>query len=86
MSTAIGFSSNQPRKASGTEVTEGKIDHSRYVEVAAKLTERFKFKSVAITLRESGLMELHDGEPGNPLERLEDARDVHHAALVARCS
>jgi 2-dehydro-3-deoxygluconokinase len=40
-------------KASGTEVTEGKIDHGRYVEVAAKLTERFKFKGVAITLRES---------------------------------
>ena len=40
-------------KAGATEVTEGKIDHRRYVEVAAKLTERFKFKGVAITLRES---------------------------------
>jgi len=40
-------------KAGTTEVTEGKIDHGRYVEVAAKLTERFKFKGVAITLRES---------------------------------
>ena len=40
-------------KASGTEVTHGKIDHSRYIEVAGKLTERFKFKGVAITLRES---------------------------------
>jgi 2-dehydro-3-deoxygluconokinase len=40
-------------KASGTEVTEGKIDHNRYVQVAKKLTERFKFKGVAITLRES---------------------------------
>ena len=40
-------------KASDTEVTEGKIDHNRYIEVAAKLTERFKFKGVAITLRES---------------------------------
>ena len=40
-------------KATGAEVTEGKIDHSRYVEVAKKLTERFKFKGVAITLRES---------------------------------
>jgi 2-dehydro-3-deoxygluconokinase len=40
-------------KASGTEVTEGKIDHSRYIEVATQLTERFKFKGVAITLRES---------------------------------
>ena len=40
-------------KASGTEVTEGKIDHGRYLQVAKKLTERFKFKGVAITLRES---------------------------------
>jgi 2-dehydro-3-deoxygluconokinase len=40
-------------KASGAEVTEGKIDHGRYVEVAGRLTERFKFKGVAITLRES---------------------------------
>lgn len=40
-------------KAVGTEVTEGKIDHSRYLQVAKKLTERFKFKGVAITLRES---------------------------------
>ena len=40
-------------KAGGAEVTEGKIDHGRYIEVAQKLTERFKFKGVAITLRES---------------------------------
>jgi 2-dehydro-3-deoxygluconokinase len=40
-------------KAAGTEVTEGKIDHDRYVTVAKKLTDRFKFKGVAITLRES---------------------------------
>jgi len=40
-------------KAGSTEVTEGKLDHGRYVEVATKLTERFKFKGVAITLRES---------------------------------
>jgi 2-dehydro-3-deoxygluconokinase len=40
-------------KAAGTEVTEGKIDHDRYVAVAKKLTDRFKFKGVAITLRES---------------------------------
>ena len=40
-------------KAAGTEVTEGKIDHDRYVTVAKKLVERFKFKGVAITLRES---------------------------------
>ncbi len=40
-------------KAGATEVTEGKLDHDRYVEVATKLTERFKFKGVAITLRES---------------------------------
>jgi 2-dehydro-3-deoxygluconokinase len=40
-------------KATGAEITEGKIDHDRYVEVAKKLTERFNFKGVAITLRES---------------------------------
>ena len=40
-------------KASGADVTGGKIDHGRYVEVATKLSERFGFKGVAITLRES---------------------------------
>lgn len=40
-------------KAAGAAVHEGKIDHRRYVEVAQALTERFKFKGVAITLRES---------------------------------
>jgi len=40
-------------KAAGTEVAEGKIDHGRYVNVAKKLTEQFKFKGVALTLRES---------------------------------
>ena len=37
----------------GAEVTSGKIDHAQYEAVAAQLTERFKFKQVAITLRES---------------------------------
>jgi 2-dehydro-3-deoxygluconokinase len=36
-----------------TEVTSGKIEHSQYEEVARKLTEKFHFKKVAITLRES---------------------------------
>jgi 2-dehydro-3-deoxygluconokinase len=40
-------------KASGTDVHGGKIDHARYIEVAEKLTQQFKFKGVAITLRES---------------------------------
>jgi 2-dehydro-3-deoxygluconokinase len=40
-------------KAGGADVTGGKIDHNRYVEVATKLSERFGFKGVAITLRES---------------------------------
>lgn len=40
-------------KASGSDVSEGKLEHARYVEVAQKLTERFNFKGVAITLRES---------------------------------
>lgn len=37
----------------GSEVTGGKIDNAQYEEVARKLTERFGFKQVAITLRES---------------------------------
>src|SRR5439155_14195966 len=37
----------------GAEVTSGKIEHAQYEEVARKLTERFDFKKVAITLRES---------------------------------
>lgn len=37
----------------GAEVTSGKIDHARYEAVAAQLTERFGFRQVAITLRES---------------------------------
>jgi len=40
-------------KASGTDVTSGKLNKAGYEEVAAKLTEKFGFKSVAITLRES---------------------------------
>jgi len=37
----------------GAEVTSGKIDHAQYESVAKQLTERFGFKQVAITLRES---------------------------------
>jgi 2-dehydro-3-deoxygluconokinase len=37
----------------GAEVTSGQIDHAQYEDVAGQLTERFKFKQVAITLRES---------------------------------
>jgi len=37
----------------GAEVTSGKIDHAQYEDVARQLTERFGFKQVAITLRES---------------------------------
>ena len=37
----------------GAEVTSGKIEHAQYEEVAKKLTDRFGFKKVAITLRES---------------------------------
>jgi 2-dehydro-3-deoxygluconokinase len=40
-------------KADATEVTSGKIDHGNYIQVAKKLTEKFGFKGVAITLRES---------------------------------
>jgi 2-dehydro-3-deoxygluconokinase len=37
----------------GAEVTSGQIEHGQYEDVARQLTERFKFKQVAITLRES---------------------------------
>ena len=40
-------------KASNTDVTTGKVDHDGYKEVAKQLVERFGFKKVAITLRES---------------------------------
>ena len=37
----------------GAEVTSGQIEHAQYEDVARQLAERFKFKQVAITLRES---------------------------------
>ena len=40
-------------KASGSDVTSGKISHDGYKEVAAALIKKFGFKQVAITLRES---------------------------------
>ena len=40
-------------KASDTDVTTGKVNHEGYKEVAEKLTTRFGFKAVAITLRSS---------------------------------
>ena len=39
--------------ASSTDVTTGKLNREGYIEVAKKLTDRFGFKKVAITLRES---------------------------------
>jgi len=40
-------------RAGETEVTSGELDHNRYIDVARQLTERFDFKGVAITQRES---------------------------------
>lgn len=40
-------------RARGTDVTGGKLDRDGYIEVARRLTERFGFRAVAITLRES---------------------------------
>jgi 2-dehydro-3-deoxygluconokinase len=40
-------------KADNTDITGGQLSHDGYKQVAAKLTERFGFKAVAITLRES---------------------------------
>jgi 2-dehydro-3-deoxygluconokinase len=39
--------------ADNTDITTGKVSHEGYKEVAKKLAERFHFKKVAITLRES---------------------------------
>lgn len=40
-------------KATDTDVESGRLNREGYVEVAEKLTKRFGFKKVAITLRES---------------------------------
>lgn len=40
-------------EADGSDIYGGKLDRSGYISVAKKLTERFGFKGVAITLRES---------------------------------
>lgn len=40
-------------KAADSEISQGKLDRDRYIEVADQLTSRFGFKGVAITLRES---------------------------------
>lgn len=40
-------------EADGSDITGGKLDRDGYISVAKKLTERFGFKAVAITLRES---------------------------------
>ena len=40
-------------QARGTDVRSGKLDHDGYIDVAKKLTERFYFDKVAITLRGS---------------------------------
>jgi len=40
-------------RAEGTDVSSGKISHAGYEQVAKALTDKFGFKQVAITLRES---------------------------------
>ncbi len=40
-------------EADNTDIYSGKLDRNGYISVAQKLTERFNFKGVAITLRES---------------------------------
>ena len=40
-------------EAENTDINGGKLDRDGYISVAKKLTERFGFKGVAITLRES---------------------------------
>ena len=40
-------------EADNTDITSGKLNREGYISVAKKLTDRFGFKGVAITLRES---------------------------------
>lgn len=40
-------------EADNTDINSGKLDRDGYISVAKKLTEKFSFKGVAITLRES---------------------------------
>ena len=40
-------------EADNTDINTGKLDRNGYISVAKKLTDRFGFKGVAITLRES---------------------------------
>ena len=40
-------------EADNSDINSGKLDREGYISVARKLTERFNFKGVAITLRES---------------------------------
>ncbi len=40
-------------KAGNSDLTGGKIEHERYMEVAEKMVEKFGLKAVAVTLRES---------------------------------
>ncbi len=40
-------------EADNTDIYSGKLDNNGYISVAKKLTEKFGFKGVAITLRES---------------------------------
>ena len=40
-------------EANNTDINTGKLDRNGYISVAKKLTDRFNFKGVAITLRES---------------------------------
>lgn len=40
-------------EADGSDITGGKLNRDGYISVAKKLTEKFGFKGVAITLRES---------------------------------
>ena len=40
-------------EADNTDINSGKLDKNGYISVAKKLTEKFNFKGVAITLRES---------------------------------
>lgn len=62
-------------KAKGVDVTSGELNEAGYREVARELAERFKFKYVAITLRES-FSASHNGWSG----LLYDGKEFYRSA------
>ena len=70
-------------KSEGTEVTAGELNKEGYKEVAQKLTDRFGFKKVAITLRTSISANETVGQQCRPCG---NPGDYHHSGRHDRTS